>query len=97
MKNNEGESTGGVTGWGSGWSGPEIWGSAASSRGKVGGLGSHHHLQRHPQPLPSLLSPGRPHREDTWTDGGRNSRVTGIYHVNGRGGGAGKGGARNGG
>ncbi|KAM4754644.1 uncharacterized protein ACIQIH_000187 isoform 2-T2 [Cyanocitta cristata] len=27
--------------------------------------------------------------EDTWPDGGRNSRVTGIYHVNGRGGGKG--------
>ncbi|RMC22593.1 hypothetical protein DUI87_00411 [Hirundo rustica rustica] len=27
--------------------------------------------------------------EDAWPDGGRNSRVTGIYHVNGRGGGKG--------
>lgn len=58
-----------------------------------------HHLQRHLPPLPSPLKLARLHSaaaEDAWPDGGRNSRVTGIYHVNGRGGGAGKGGTPNG-
>ncbi|XP_048149226.1 mucin-3A-like [Corvus hawaiiensis] len=47
---------------------------------------------RKKSPGASPFTPARLHSaaaEDTWPDGGRNSRVTGIYHVNGRGGGKG--------